>query len=97
MPFATTAANGWPRLTRMGLAAALAATSLGMLSAEAFAVSKKVEKACTGDYLQFCPKYDEGTPQARSCMSQAGRRGQLSPRCLNALIDSGMVPRKYRR
>ncbi len=81
----------------MGLAAALAAASLGMLSAEAFAVSKKVEKACTGDYLQFCPKYDEGTPQARSCMSQAGKRGQLSPRCLNALIDSGMVPRKYRR
>jgi hypothetical protein len=68
-----------------------------MFSAEAFAVSKRVEKACTGDYLQFCPKYDEGTPQLRSCMSQAGRRGQLSPRCLNALVDSGTVPRKYKR
>lgn len=90
MPFATTAA-------RAGLVTALVATGLAMLSVEALAVSKRVEKACTSDYLQFCPKYDEGTPQLRSCMSQAGRRGQLAPRCLNALIDAGMVPRKYRR
>lgn len=97
MPFVTTAAHGRSWLARTGLVAAVAAASLAMLSAEALAVSKRVEKACTGDYLQFCPKYDEGTPQLRSCMSQAGRRGQLSPRCLNALVDSGTVPRKYKR
>ncbi len=95
MSFALTAARGRSRLTRMGLATLIAASSFVLLAAEAGAVSRRVEKACTGDYLQFCPKYDEGTPQARSCMSQAGKRGQLSPRCLRALIDSGLVPRKY--
>ncbi len=67
-----------------------------MLAVEAGAVSRKVENSCRSDYLQFCPQYNGGTPQLRNCMGQAGRRGSLSPRCLNALIDAGMVPRKTR-
>jgi hypothetical protein len=81
----------------MSLLGAIAAASIVTLAAEAGAVSKRVEKSCTSDYLQFCPQYNEGTPQLRNCMSQAGKRGSLSPRCLNALVDSGMVPRKYKK
>jgi hypothetical protein len=97
MSFALTAARGRSRLARLSLVAAIAGASLGLLAVEAGAVSRRVEKACTRDYLQFCPQYNEGTPQLRSCMSQAGRRGSLTPRCLNALVDSGMVPRKYKK
>jgi hypothetical protein len=95
MSFAHRAARGRSRFASLGVIGAIAAASLAMVVTEAAAVSKRVEKSCTGDYLQFCPQYDEGTPQLRNCMSQAGKRGSLSPRCLNALVDSGMVPRKY--
>jgi hypothetical protein len=95
MPLALTAARGRSRLARLSVVGAIAGASLIMLAVEAGAVSKRVEKSCTSDYLQFCPQYNEGTPQLRNCMGQAGKRGSLSPRCLRALVDSGMVPRKY--
>lgn len=95
MSFALTTVRGRSRLARLSLFSAIAGTSLLMTAVEAGAVSKRVEKACTGDYLQFCPQYNEGTPQLRNCMTQAGKHGSLSPRCLRSLVDSGMVPRKY--
>lgn len=59
--------------------------------------SKKVEAACKGDYQTHCPGYKEGSSALRNCMSLAGRRGNLSRRCVNALTDAGLVPRKYRK
>ena len=97
MPFALTAARGRSRLARLSVVGAIAGASLVMLAVEAGAVSRKVGNSCRSDYLQFCPQYNEGTPQLRNCMGQAGRRGSLSPRCLNALVDAGMVPRKYKK
>lgn len=75
----------------------LAAAVLLVLPAEAGAYSKKVENACRGDYKTHCPAYKEGSSALRNCMSLAGRRGNLSRRCVNALTDAGMVPKKYRK
>ncbi len=78
-------------------AAPLAATALVFLPGEASAYSKRVERACKGDYERHCPHYKARTPQMRSCMELAGRRGNLSPRCIDALTDAGLVPKKYRK
>lgn len=79
------------------LALPLALAALALPSAEASAYSKKVENACKSDYRTHCPTYKEGTSALRNCMSLAGRRGNLSRRCVNALTDAGLVPRKYRK
>jgi len=76
-----------------GALASMAA--LALLSAEAAAYSKKVEDACRGDYNTHCPAYKEGSAALRSCITLAGKRGNLSKRCFDALVDAGMVPRKY--
>ncbi|MCC7253004.1 hypothetical protein [Hyphomicrobium sp.] len=78
------------------LPAVVAALALAMPS-EAAAYSKKVENACRADYKTHCPAYKEGSSALRNCMSLAGRRGNLSKRCVNALTDAGLVPRKYRK
>lgn len=77
----------------------IAAATVPLLptSAEAQRYSKRVENACKGDYNRHCPHYKARTPQMTSCMQLAGRRGNLSPRCINALVDAGMVPKKYRK
>lgn len=59
--------------------------------------SKKVETACKSDYKTHCPAYKEGSSALRSCMSLAGKRGNLTKRCIDALTDAGLVPRKYRK
>lgn len=74
-------------------ALALGAVLLG--STAAMAASAKVERFCKNDYLQFCPSYEVGSAGLRSCMRQAGRR--LSPRCIDALRDSGEIPRNRRK
>lgn len=74
------------------------ATALGAIlvsASVATAASPRVERACKNDYLQFCPSYEVGSPGLRSCMRQAGKR--LSPRCIDALRDSGEIPRGKRR
>lgn len=86
--------------TRLGVRAFLAAvaiTGLAPLPAHASPYGKKVETACKSDYKAHCPAYKEGTSALRNCMSLAGRRGNLSRRCVNALTDAGLVPRKYRK
>lgn len=75
----------------------MAATAVVLLPGDATAYSKRVENACKGDYNRHCPHYKARTPQMRSCMQLAGRRGNLSPRCIDALTDAGMVPKKYRK
>ncbi len=78
----------------LAMAAAVAALSV-VLPAEAAAYSKKVENACRSDYDRHCPGYKEGSPALRNCMTLAGKRGNLSRTCFNALVDAGLVPRKY--
>ena len=76
-------------------AIAAAAASLVLMSVEAGAYSKKVEDACRSDYNAHCPGYKVGSGALRSCITLAGKRGNLSKRCFDALVDAGMVPRKY--
>jgi hypothetical protein len=85
------------KLARNAVAATVAIATFALLASEAGAVSSRVRSACQKDYYRFCPKYEVGTPQLKNCMSQAGRRRALTPRCLDALIDAGDVPRKYRK
>lgn len=73
----------------------VAAAALVLLPVEAGAYSKKVEDACRGDYNTHCPAYKEGSAALRQCITLAGKRGNLSKRCFDALADAGMVPRKY--
>ena len=80
---------------RVAVAAAAVLGAIALIPVEAGAVSERVRKACKDDYFRFCPSYEVGTPQLRTCISQAGKRRALTPRCLNALIDAGEVPRKY--
>lgn len=81
-------------VTILFASAAFAIAAL-ILSGSAFAVSEKVKSACKSDYYRHCKAYMVGTPQLRTCMTQAGKRKQLSSRCLRALINNGEVPRKY--
>ncbi len=73
----------------------LAAAVVSMLTVEAVAYSKKVENACRGDYDTHCPGYKVGSAALRNCIELAGKRGNLSKGCFDALVDAGMVPRKY--
>jgi hypothetical protein len=87
-----------PAFMRLACALPMAAAALALvLPLEAAAYSKKVENACKSDYRTHCPAYKEGSSALRNCMSLAGRRGNLSKRCIDALTDAGMVPRKYRK
>lgn len=78
-------------------AAPVAMAAMVLAPSEAGAYSKRVENACKGDYKRHCPHYKARTPAMRSCMELAGRRGNLRPRCIDALSDAGMIPKKYRR
>lgn len=87
-----------PASVRLACALPMAAAMLAVaFPLDAAAYSKKVENACKSDYRTHCPAYKEGSSALRNCMSLAGRRGNLSKRCIDALTDAGMVPRKYRK
>lgn len=58
------------------------------------AYSARVKTACKTDFYKFCPSYKLDSPQLRACMRSAG--GNISSRCIDALVDSGELPRKYR-
>jgi hypothetical protein len=75
--------------------ATMVATSLALLTVQAAAYSKKVETACKADYNTHCPAYKVGSAALRNCIELAGKRGNLSKRCFDALVDAGLVPRKY--
>jgi hypothetical protein len=80
------------RLARVG---PMAAAALALLTVQSAAYSKKVENACRGDYNAHCPSYKVGSAALRNCIELAGKRGNLSKRCFDALADAGLVPRKY--
>jgi hypothetical protein len=71
------------------------AVCLGVLAAAgaANAYSGRVKSACKTDFYKFCPSYKLDTPELRACMRAVG--GNISQRCLDALADSGEIPRKY--
>lgn len=79
-------------LTAMALTAAVAATAL---APAAFAYSDKVEASCTDDYFKYCSSHEAGSTAMRRCMEANGK--SLSRKCINALVDSGEVPRKFKR
>ena len=64
-------------------------------AAPAMAVSAKVKKACAGDYKRLCPSYKVGSSALRACME--AKQGEISSKCVDALIDSGEVNRSSRR
>ncbi|MFA5951253.1 MAG: hypothetical protein WC807_13310 [Hyphomicrobium sp.] len=68
---------------------------LGPAQASAKDVTDKVINACRGDYKRFCPAYSVNTPELNDCMTEAGKRKSLTPKCFDALVDDGFVPRKY--
>jgi adenylate kinase len=83
------------RVRRAALLAGVACATLALTAASAGAVSQRVEKACEKDYYKFCPSYSVGTPELRDCIAKTAKRRALSPRCFDALVDSGAIPRKY--
>lgn len=73
---------------------ALSAASVFSATA-ASAYSRKVENACAGDYQSYCSQYAPHTPAVRRCFES--NRKSLSRGCINALVDAGQVPRRYRK
>lgn len=74
------------------LAMGFAAATL-MTATSALAFNKAVEKACSGDYQNFCSQYVPDSPQVRRCFES--NRKSLSQWCIRALVDAGEVPSKY--
>lgn len=80
--------------SRFGLGLAL---SLGtaLASTAAVAYSDRTQSACKNDYLEYCSAHPVGSTGMRRCMEANGKN--LSGRCINALVDAGEIPRKFRR
>jgi hypothetical protein len=73
----------------------IAATCLamgGIASAPAYAFSKRVEQACSGDYKRLCPAYKTSSPQLRACMES--KANEITPGCIDALVRTGEVDKK---
>ncbi len=74
---------------------ALAAGLIAAMASQASAYTDKVQNQCKDDYLNYCSEFPVGSTGARRCMEANGK--SLSRRCINALVDSGELPRKYKR
>ena len=83
------------RTVLLAVTSAVFVAAMLIASLPVHAVSQRVKHACKSDYFRHCPAYAVGSPQLRTCMTKAGKRKQLSRRCMRALIDGGEVPRKY--
>jgi hypothetical protein len=75
------------------IAAVLAGLAALLAAGGANAYSARVKSACKTDFYKFCPSYKEESSELRACMRSAG--GNISSRCIDALVDAGEVPRKY--
>jgi len=76
-------------VTRLALAAGLAAGDLIAMITSADAVSLRVQMACAGDYFAYCSQHPSDGPQVRQCMRSNGHK--LSSGCVDALISAGEV------
>lgn len=59
----------------------------------AFAYDENTEKYCADDYLAYCSMHAPEGAETRYCME--AHRDQLSKQCVKALVEAGLVPRKY--
>jgi hypothetical protein len=76
------------------MTAAVLAGLAALFAAEgANAYTARVKSACKTDFYKFCPSYKEESSELRACMRAAG--GNISSRCIDALVDAGEAPRKY--
>ena len=66
---------------------------LAATAPQALAYSARVNAACENDYYRFCSAYAVGSTSLNACM-EASRRS-LTKRCIDALVEAGLVPRKY--
>jgi hypothetical protein len=80
------------KLTAAAIAALLASATF-VSNAQAY--SSRVQNSCKNDYLSFCAAHPVGSTGARRCMESNGK--SLSGTCINALVDAGEIPRKYKR
>lgn len=75
---------------------ALAAILLpAALATSALAYADKVQNYCKDDYLNFCAAHPIGSTGMRRCMEANGK--SLTKKCINALVDAGEIPRKFKR
>ena len=81
------------RAGRACVAGAVAASWLLLNLSAASAYSEKVNQSCNDDYLSYCSQHSLGSSALRYCFES--NRGNLSQRCISALVDAGEVPRKY--
>lgn len=81
------------RARRRAAAVLCAAALLGIAAPGAEAYSARVNAACENDYYRFCSAYAVGSSSLNACMEAS--RKSLTKRCIDALIDAGLVPRKY--
>lgn len=94
-----TARGRW-RAGSLALLALLAAIVSGVVlvgpaATPAAAYSDKVNRHCERDYKRLCKQYLLYTKRLSRCME--AKRSSISKRCIDALVDSGAVPRKYRK
>jgi hypothetical protein len=77
------------------LAALSAVCGSALLASGAQAYSDRVKSACKSDYNSFCAAYPVDSTGMRRCLEANGK--ELSRRCVNAMVDEGEIPRKYRK
>ena len=83
-------------MTKLTLTSAVLATLLLTgFSTAASAYEDRVQSSCKEDYLNFCSEHPVGSTGMRRCMEANGKG--LSKRCVNALVDAGEIPRKFKR
>ncbi|MFX8351099.1 hypothetical protein ABTL64_19485, partial [Acinetobacter baumannii] len=75
--------------------AATVALAVAGFAAAANAYSDKVQRECSDDYLSSCSEHPVGSTGMRRCMEANGKH--LTRRCINALVDAGEIPRKFKR
>ncbi len=80
------------KLTTAAIATLVAATAF---ATGAQAYTSRVQNSCKNDYLSFCSAHAVGSTEARRCMEANGK--SLSGNCINALVDAGEIPKKYKR
>lgn len=59
------------------------------------AYSERVKTACKADYKSFCSAYPIESRDMRRCIEANGNA--LSRRCVNAMVDDGDIPSRYRK
>ena len=82
-----------PATTLRIAAAATLIAGIATLSADASAVSLRVQLACATDYYAYCSQHDPNGPGVRACMNANGNK--LSKRCVDALVAAGEISKAH--